>query len=112
MANIKSMDIKNGEIFLNLKVSKTEYDTLRQSTDNLILLPTDVKALNNTLTTGKLGNSNRLMLPKKILEKNSIFQLQKKVPAKIFRIGGEVFLLVKLEESKIGIPFFKEDEAK
>ena len=38
--------------------------------------------------------------------KYEIRELSKKTPSKIFDIGGDKFLLVKLEESKLGIPEF------
>jgi antitoxin component of MazEF toxin-antitoxin module len=109
MAEIRNINVANNEILINLRVSKQEYDLLKQNTDNLILLPSNRVALNQTLTTGRLGNSNRVMLPKKLLEMGGVNILQKKVPARIFKINGEVFLLVKLEESKTGMPVFEED---
>ena len=69
----------------------------------------DTESLNEKLTTGKLGNSNRIMLPNKILKKYGIKKLSKKVPSKIFEYNGNKLLVIKLEESKIGIPVFEED---
>ena len=109
MAEIRSIDMKNNEIIINLRISRQEYDILKQNTDNLILLPSDRDTLNQTLTTGKLGNSNRLMLPKKLLDKEGVKILHKKVPARMFKTNGEILLLVKLEEFREGIPMFKED---
>jgi len=71
---------------------------------NVLILPEE---FDEFLTTGKLGNSNRIMLPKKVLKKHAI-ELKGKVPAKIFDVNGRKFLLIKLEEIKIGIPKFKE----
>lgn len=107
MAEIRSVDMEKSEITINLRVSRKEYDLLNQVTTNLVLLPADSGILDNMLTTGKLGNSNRIMMPKKILKKMNITVLDKKVPAKLFRIGGDVFLLIKLKESKLGIPVFE-----
>jgi hypothetical protein len=101
MAEICSIDIKKNDILVNVKVSKDEYRLM-------LLLPTNHEFLNRPLTTGKLGNSNRIMLPKKILEKFEVKKLEKKAPARTFRIGDEVFLLVKLKKSTFGIPEFKE----
>ena len=109
MAEIRNINMDNSEIMVNLKISKEEYDLLKQNTDSLILLPSNYDMLNHTLTTGRLGNSNRIMLPKKLLERGGVSALQKKVPARIFKANGDIFLLVKLEESRTGIPVFKED---
>lgn len=109
MAEIRNINVENDEIMISLKVSKQEYDLLRQNTENLVLFPSNRDVLSHTLTTGRLGNSNRIMLPKKVLEAGGVSFLQKKVPAKIFKSNGNVFLLVKLEESRKGIPVFEEE---
>jgi hypothetical protein len=109
MAEIQSIDIKTGDFFINLKLSKTEYEMLGLSTKDLILLPTKTTKLEETLTTGKLGNSNRIMLPKKILSKYSIGRLVKHVPAKVFKLDDTKFLFIRLEETKKGIPEFEEE---
>ena len=108
MANVRSINIEKNQININLSVSKQEYEILKQATKDIILLPTDQKILNEVLTTGKLGNSNRIMLPKKLLKREEIPKLDKKVSAKIFKIDGKVFLLAKLREDKPNIPIFKE----
>lgn len=109
MARIKSMDMRSGKIELTLSISNDEYKILRQNTSSLIILPSGNDSLPYSLTTGKLGNSNRVMLPKKILESFNIFELNKKVPSNIFQVGGESFMLIKIDGSKIGIPKFKEE---
>ncbi|NIO22722.1 MAG: hypothetical protein GTN38_01690 [Candidatus Aenigmarchaeota archaeon] len=108
MADIRSIDIRKGNIVVNLKISKDEYDLLNQETRDLLLLPAHSNILDRPLTTGKLGNSNRIMLPKKILDRHEITDLEKKVPAKTFNINDEVFLLIKLKRSNFGIPVFRE----
>lgn len=108
MAEIRKIDIENNEILVNLKISKHEYEQLKQKTDNMILIPSGPDVFNQTLTTGRLGNGNRIMLPKKILEKENVKTLQKKVPVRIFKTNGGVYLLIRLEESQTGIPKFKE----
>ncbi len=107
MAEIQSIDIKKGDIMVNLRITKDEYQLLGNHTTNLLLLPTNPEFLNHSLTTGKLGNSNRIMLPKKILGKFDIKELDKKVPAKTFRINDDVFLLIRLKKSTFGIPKFE-----
>lgn len=108
MADIRSIDMKGDEIHVGLKISKNEYELLGQETRDLLLIPAHPNILDRLLTTGRLGNSNRIMLPKKILDKYDIKYLEKKVPAKAFRINDEVFLLIKLKKSTIGIPTFRE----
>ncbi len=109
MADIRNINMDNSEILINLRVSKEEYEILKQNTSNIILLPSSSDILIQRLTTGRLGNSNRIMLPKKFLEAGGVKILQKKVPARIFKNNGDIFLLVKLEESRTGIPVFEED---
>lgn len=108
MAEISSIGIKKDDIIVNLKISKGEYELLENKTKNLLILPTNPEFLNRPLTTGKLGNSNRIMMPKKILDRFDIEILEKKVPSKAFKIDDEVFLLIKLKKSTFGIPAFKE----
>ncbi len=109
MAEIKSIDIKNKKKTVTLEISDEEYSLLSNNTQNPIVLPADRDSLNKTLTTGKLGNSNRIMLPKKILEREGISHIDKKVPAQIFKTGGDAFLLIKIKKSDIGIPKFSEE---
>lgn len=110
MADIDSIDMKNDKILVNLKLTRDEYKLLKQSTKRLLLLPTEPHILNDLLTTGKLGNSNRIMLPNKILHKHNITALLKKVPAQVFDVHDEKFLLIKLQESMFGKPIFGEEE--
>jgi len=109
MANIKTIDMNGNEIFVTLKISEEEYELLKPKIKDLMIVPVDTDALNDRLTTGKLGNSNRIMLPNKILKKYGIKKLVKKAPSKIFGYNGNKLLVIKLVESKVGIPVFKED---
>jgi hypothetical protein len=102
--------MKNEKILISLKVCKDEYKLLRQSTKRLLLLPTESSILDEFLTTGKLGNSNRIMLPNKILHKYDVTKLLKRVPAKVFDVNDEKFLLIKLQESALGKPVFGEEK--
>ena len=81
MADIDSIDMKNDKILVNLKLTKDEYKLLKQSTKRLLLLPTEPNILDELLTTGKLGNSNRIMLPNKILHRHNVTKLLKRVPS-------------------------------
>ena len=110
MAEIRSIDIKKDDIIVNLKVSRGEYELLGNNTSDLLLLPVNLEFLNRPLTTGKLGNSNRIMLPKKILKKFEIKNLEKKVPARTFKVDDDIFLIIRLQKSGFGIPKFKEVE--
>lgn len=108
MADIRTIDMENDDIFVTLKITKEEYKLLKLKSRNLLIVPTESDVLNESLTTGKLGNSNRIMLPNKILKKYNIKKLVKKVPSKVFEYNGNKILVIKLEESKVGIPVFKE----
>ena len=108
MSHVNSINVRKGEIRVNLTISKNEYDLIGNNTKNLLILPANMEFLNRQLTTGKLGNSNRIMLPKKILDKFEITNLEKKIPARAFEIDDDVFLLIRLKRSTIGIPVFKE----
>ncbi len=110
MADIETINMKNSKIMVNLSLAKDEYKLLKQSTKRLLLLPSGTNVLSEALTTGKLGNSNRIMLPNKILRKNKITRLMKKVPAQVFDFDDEKFLLIKLQESVIGKPDFGEEK--
>jgi hypothetical protein len=110
MADIRNIAMENGEILINLRVSREEHELLKQNTENILLIPSDQEAFNHTLTTGKLGNSNRIMMPKRILEKGGVSVLEKKVPAMLFRNAGSVYMLLELRKSMLGIPLFGSDD--
>lgn len=105
MADIQSINMGDHEIIVNLRISNSEYELLKNNRYDLVLLPSDFGSLGNTLTTGRLGNSNRIMIPKKMLAREKI-GLQKKVPSRVFKINDSAFLLIKLDESSMGIPVF------
>ena len=107
MADIQSINMGDHEIIVNLKISSSEYELLKNNRYDLVLLPSDSGSMSNVLTTGRLGNSNRIMIPKKMLARERI-GLQKKVPSRVFKINDSVFLLIKLNESSRGIPVFED----
>ena len=109
MAELKSIGMNKGRIELKLIIDQDEYMILRNHTSDLAVVPFGKGALTRELTTGKLGNSNRIMVPKKFLEANEIDKLDKKVPSKVFCIGGNKFLLIKVRKSQLGVPKFKGD---
>jgi hypothetical protein len=110
MAEIKGMDIHKGKIEMKLCMNRNEYMILQHNTSNILVLPTGKEILSHLLTTGKLGNSNRIMLPKKLLTQYNIKCVDKKVPSSIFMVDDNAFLLIKLKRSGFGIPTFRGDE--
>ncbi len=112
MAEIKGMEMHDEKIELTLSISNDEYRILKHQMSNLTILPSGKDALTYSLTTGKLGNSNRMMIPKKFLESFNIKELDKKVPSNIFVLNDDAYLLIKIKSSKVGIPTFKEEELK
>ncbi|MFH0956335.1 MAG: hypothetical protein V1813_00575, partial [Candidatus Aenigmatarchaeota archaeon] len=104
MAEIKSVDMNGGQIQLKLSVSQEEYKILRYHTSDILVLPGGRDTMKYLLTTGKLGNSNRIMLPKKIMEAFEISTLDKKVPMSVFIIDDNAYLLIRIKKSEFGIP--------
>ncbi len=109
MAEIKSIDLEGDKVEIKLSIDKGEYKLLKQHTSNLVVLPCGEESLTYRLTTGKLGNSNRIMIPKKLLKAFKIGLLEKKLPANIFSLDGDTYLLIKMKKSKLGIPRFEEE---
>ena len=107
MAEIKNIDMRNGGIEISLSMSREEYRILKHHMTNLIILPSGKESLTYELTTGKLGNSNRIMVPKKMLDSFQIRQMNKKVPSNIFIMNDDAYLLVRIKKSELGIPNFE-----
>lgn len=106
MAKVDSIEMNDDDkIFLRLLITREEYKLI-QNYKNVIVISED---FNEKLTTGKLGNSNRVMLPKKILKMHKV-KLTGKVPARIFELEGKKLLLIKLEEKITGVPEFGEGD--
>ncbi|OYT25666.1 MAG: hypothetical protein B6U97_05080 [Candidatus Altiarchaeales archaeon ex4484_96] len=108
MADLKSIELEGDDTYVTLKVSNSEYELVRMSKNDLAILPTDNTILDEILTTGKIGNGNRIMMPNGILNKHDITRLYKKVPSRIFHINKSKYLLIKLEECEGAIPRFEE----
>jgi len=106
MARIQSMEMGHDEALITLRVTKKECQLLNFVTEELILLPTDETSLNEILTTGKLGSGNRIMMPNKILKRHNIKKLIKKAPSRIFEGDHGKYLLIRLDQFKIGVPSF------
>jgi hypothetical protein len=104
MGELKRINLEDG-ITVELSLSDEEYRLLSRGR-KVLVVPTGDGFLGTELTTGKIGNGNRIMVPNRLLEINDIRRLKKKVPARIFEVNKEKFLLIKLEESSL-IPDFK-----
>ncbi len=104
MAEIKSITLEDETTILSIKVSKEEYELVKEDEKNLVILPASKS--NEVLTTGKIGNGNRIMLPNKVLKRSSISKLLKHVKARIFGINEKKLLLIELEDNGQGIPKF------
>jgi len=98
MADINSIKIGKKDILLTLKISMDEYKLIDNSLKNLLIIPSDTNFLTQNLTTGELGNSRRMMLPKKVLKKYDRLYLQKKIPGRIFEINNRVFVIAELKK--------------
>ena len=109
MADIESININDNVISLKVKITKDEYNLLGTNTKDLLILPANSSSLRQRLTTGKLGNSNRIMVPKKFLEKNNIKILPKTVSAGIFEIDDGVFLVTMIKSKGHEIPSFEDE---
>ena len=94
MASVSSIKFEDREILMNLKISRDEYDAFKHDKD-LLLLP--VNSFDTNLVTGTLGNSNRIMLPNKVLKKNNIEVLIKNVPSKIVSTKQGKYLVIQLD---------------
>ncbi len=105
MAELKTINLEAEKIYVTLAVTKQEYDLLKEDTKNLVVLP--AAKLNEVLTTGRIGNGNRIMLPNKVLKRNEIKELFKHVNARIFDADSKKLLLIKLEDNKRVVPNFK-----
>lgn len=109
MAVINSIDMREQDVVAHIVLSRDEYSQLNQNSKEILVLPADIASLKLKLTTGKLGNGNRIMFPTSLLKKHGMEALPKKVPSSIFYLEEDKFLLVKLKETKPGIPVFPED---
>ena len=107
MAEIKTINFESDDVLVNLKLTKQEYLQLQSSTKDLIVLPTEPSILSDILTTGKLGNGNRIMVPGKLLKKEGMDELIKKVNSKIFYLNHEKYFLIKLDDVNKHIPKFE-----
>lgn len=107
MALIRKVEFEGSDILLHLKILKEEYTLLKEG-KHLLLIPVDPNSLDEELTTGALGTSSRVMLPKRMLERHGVAELPKKAHSKFFNVDGRKFLVVDLSVSQPGVPKFLE----
>ncbi len=110
MARLISHKKKNEEIEVTLKVSKIQYEILKEAEDDLLILPACNDCMEFQLTTGKIGNGNRIMMPNKILQRNEIKILLKKLPSRIHHIDGRKVLMCIMADEQPGVPNFGEQD--
>jgi hypothetical protein len=108
MVTIESIDIQKNKISLKVNISKKDYGLISKSAPDIVILPTGGDHLSQKLTTGKIGNGNRIMIPKKFLERKNISNLPKIVDSDIFQTESGLFLLIKLRDDHSPIPSFSE----
>jgi len=109
MAKLKGIELEDDHFLVSFHISKKEYELFRHGNKHFLLVP--LNGMYNQLTIGTLGNSYRLMLPKKFLKEHEIAEneLPKKADAGVFSIGGEKYLTVKIIPSAIEKPKFNGD---
>ncbi|MFH1364377.1 MAG: hypothetical protein ABIH52_01850 [Candidatus Aenigmatarchaeota archaeon] len=106
MSTLRKIEIDNDDILITLELTKHEYSTITPNVKEFVTLPADTPE--RLLTTGRLGNGNRIMVPNKFLKSNNIQALRKNVPSKIFDLGDRKFLIIELESSRPEPPVFKD----
>ena len=109
MADIRSIDLQNDRIDITLTINRSEYKLLKHNMTDILILPCGKDSMTHLLTTGKLGNSNRIMLPKKLLAEYKISSLDKKVPSSLFKLDDDAYLMIKIKKSGLGLPTFGEE---
>lgn len=107
MSLLRKIELGEEGILITLELTKEEHDAIAPDSKEFVVLAAD--KLNYILTTGKLGNGNRVMVPSKFLRSNDVHILRKNVKASIINTGEKKFLVIELEDKKTGIPVFGED---
>lgn len=88
MSQVKSVEFEGDRMNITLTLTKDEYDRLETQHRNLIILPLNNGFFERKLTTGKMGKSNRIMLPEMFLKGHRITKLVRESPSKLFEIDG------------------------
>lgn len=106
MANLQTVAFKGNKILVTLELNQEEYGVVSPRSRNFVLVPT--AEMPDKLVTGKLGNSNRIMMPNKVLKRYGIPAMPKHVRSTIIRANGGIWLVVDLEKQRAGIPEFEQ----
>jgi len=106
MSILRKVELNDKDVIITLCLTKEEYNVIKPNSKEFLTLP--LEAFERILTTGRLGNGNRIMVPTKYLKVNNIDILRKNVPSAIFDLGNKKFLLIELENKDPGVPVFKE----
>ncbi len=107
MGLLKRIEWEDRDILLTLRLTKKEYENINSDTKEFIVMPAD--NFDRVLTTGKLGNGNRIMVPSKFLKNNNIAFLKKNVRSSIVDVEERKFLVIELDNKRTGVPVFGED---
>jgi len=109
MTRILNVDLSMGRKVVQLELSDAEYELIAPQTDNLLLLPTDLVHMPEKLSTGDLGNSNRIMVPHGLLRRYDVPPLRElgKVRGAIFKTAMGTYLLADLTSHRAGVPRFE-----
>lgn len=104
MAKLKSTELRKDKVVICFSMNKSEAIGFPCTDKQFMVLPAE--ALDDQLTIGELGNSFRLMLPRKFLRKHEIDEnnLPKKAHGTIFKFGKDKYLIVRISESKARTP--------
>lgn len=107
MANIKSIEVEENKVRVLFEMSKEELSLLHNETSDLCVFP--LSRFNEVLTTGAIGNSNRIMFPHRLLRKHNIRGLPKHMDSVILSFNGKKMAVMKLQDDRAPMPVFERD---
>ena len=107
MGLLQKVEFEGKDVLIMVRLTQAEYNAISSDPRELLVLPT--KWHEGSLTTGRLGNGNRIMIPNKLLRSYNIDVLKKNVKHRIVDSGEKKYLVIELE-SRIGIPVFTGDD--
>lgn len=96
MASIKTIEVEDRKVKVLFEMTKDELMALQNETNDVGVVP--LSRFNETLTTGTIGNSNRIMFPKRLLRKHNIPVLPKHVDTMVLSINGKKLVVIKLQD--------------
>lgn len=106
MANVKSMEVEGNKVRVLFEMSKDEWAALRNETKDVCLF--SLANLDETLTTGTIGNSNRIMVPNRLLRRHNITHLPKHAGARVLALNGKKVVVIQLQDNHAPMPRFEE----